>query len=158
MFQVDKRLAIFTGILIFILGFLLLPLNRYKDILFLRNEYSVATKKLVKSYNDYILQRKNFKKIQASLDRSVDISELRSLLPHSVRANFDEKNNIIHVEGTIPPKDVYKLLSLVTTTSNLRFEKLHIKNPIAIPITVSSSAMSAMINVVCDIKYLEVRR
>ncbi len=155
---IDRRLATFIGILVFILGFVFLPLNKYKSMLFLRKAYPTAAKRLVEAYDNYVLQKENLEKIQDSLDRSIDINSLKSLLPKDVIVRFDTKNHLIYISGSIPPSKVYKLVNLVTTTSNLRFDKLYIKNPIAIPITVFPLDMSNTIDVDCIIEYLEVKQ
>lgn len=154
---IDRKWAIIIGIVTFIVGLFLLPINKYRNMITLKKEYPYVANELIEAYNDYILQKENLEKIQVTFDRSLDINNIKNLLSKNLNITINEKNHTIHVKSSVAPEDVYKLIRIVTTTSNLRFEKLHLKNPTSIPITVFPLDMVNSIDLDCIIEYLEVK-
>jgi len=154
---IDRKWATIIGIVVFVAGFIFLPMNKYRNMMMLRREYPSAARELVENYDSYTLQKENLEKIQVSLDKSVDINSVRRIFPEGLSIRVDEKKHMIYIEGSVSPNDVNKLIDVVTTTSNMRFEKLHIENPVAIPITVFPLNMVNSIYVYGVIEYVEVK-
>ena len=86
---IDRKWAIIIGIVTFIVGLFLLPINKYRNMITLKKEYPYVANELIEAYNDYILQKENLEKIQVTFDRSLDINNIKNLLPKNLNITIN---------------------------------------------------------------------